>query len=213
MTQPSLFGGDDEQLSFEDAFKTAWNTAAPAPTLATGAPISAAHGEFETINILDDVDNTMEADPNPGGVASDITIVPTSSINPARPRTLAAGYNHKTKTLTVIFRIEDNDGYHGEPYNYYDVPNIQWQNFKRARSKGVFIYTYLDSHPRGFATGAENWNFDAENVQGEDNTGSRESKRGRGYRSGNLGGTSRLRSRTASLDDAVSAYWANKGKS
>ena len=75
---------------------------------------------------------------------ADITQSPTSTTNPNRPRTVAAGYDQKRKTLTVIFRD-------GTFYNYYSVENNTWQSFKRHRSKGWFIRTYLDAHPRGAA--------------------------------------------------------------
>ena len=83
--------------------------------------------------------------PNTGtGEPAQLTEVPTSSVNPARPRTVAAGYDKHRKTLTVVFRD-------GTFYNYYEVNNLKWENFKKAYSKGEFILAYLDSHPRGVA--------------------------------------------------------------
>lgn len=82
--------------------------------------------------------------------AAPITLYPTQTINPARPRTVAAGYragtsqDGKSGTLTVIFRD-------GTYYNYYEVSPTTWYYFKMAPSKGRFIYRYLDSHPRGYA--------------------------------------------------------------
>lgn len=73
-----------------------------------------------------------------------ITLVPTSTTNPTRPRTVAAGYDSPRGVLTCVFRD-------GTYYNYYEVNGLTWANFKRARSKGRFIYTYLDAHPRGMA--------------------------------------------------------------
>lgn len=81
---------------------------------------------------------------NSTGVPAPLTEVPTSTINPDRPRTIAAGYDNSRQCLTVVFRD-------GTYYNYYNVNNATWQNFKRARSKGRYILTYLDSHPRGVA--------------------------------------------------------------
>lgn len=78
------------------------------------------------------------------GEPAALTEVPTSSVNPQRPRTVAAGYDKHRKTLTVVFRD-------GTFYNYYEVTNLQWQNFKKAYSKGEYILAYLDSHPRGIA--------------------------------------------------------------
>lgn len=61
---------------------------------------------------------------------------PTPSINPPRPRTLAAGYDSKTKTMRVRFRD-------GAGYEYYDVPPRVWNNFKRVRSPGRAINRYF----------------------------------------------------------------------
>jgi hypothetical protein len=73
-----------------------------------------------------------------------ITLMPTSTINPARPRTVAAGYDFQRQVLTVVFRD-------GTFYNYYSVDPKTWQQFRMITSKGRFIAKYLDSHPRGAA--------------------------------------------------------------
>lgn len=57
---------------------------------------------------------------------------PTPSINPPRPRTLAAGYDRDTKVLRVRFRD-------GVGYEYYGVSPREWNNFKRVRSPGRAI--------------------------------------------------------------------------
>lgn len=77
-----------------------------------------------------------------------ITYMPTSTTNPERPRTVAAGWDGLRKVLTTVFRD-------GTLYNYYEVDSGTWNNFVRARSKGVFIYTYLDGHIRGHAEVSE----------------------------------------------------------
>lgn len=59
---------------------------------------------------------------------------PTSTSNPQRPRTLLAGYNRRTQTLTVMFRD-------GSLWDYRHVPPLLWANFKRAYSKGWFLYS------------------------------------------------------------------------
>lgn len=64
---------------------------------------------------------------------------PTPSINPPRPRTLAAGYDRETRTMRVRFRD-------GVGYEYYDVSPQTWQNFKRVKSPGRAIDRYF---PRG----------------------------------------------------------------
>ena len=75
---------------------------------------------------------------------ADITQSPTSTTNPDRPRTVAAGWDRGRKVLTVIFRD-------GTFYNYYGVSGLEWNNFKRSRSKGRFIRIYLNGKARGTA--------------------------------------------------------------
>lgn len=73
---------------------------------------------------------------------ADITVVPTSTTNPDRPRTVAAGYDEEDEKLTVIFRD-------GTFYNYYEVTGGEWAAFKANRSKGAIIAQMLDFKPRG----------------------------------------------------------------
>ena len=77
-----------------------------------------------------------------GTAAAPLTLVPTSSKNPERPRTVAAGYDKVRSVLTVVFRD-------GTFYNYYEVTSSEWQDFKKRVSKGQYIYKYLDFKPRG----------------------------------------------------------------
>jgi hypothetical protein len=58
--------------------------------------------------------------------------VPTSTSNFKRPRTLAAGYDPNTETVTVVFRD-------GTFYNYYGISKGTWQNFRASYSKGPFL--------------------------------------------------------------------------
>lgn len=80
------------------------------------------------------------------------SVVPTSTTNPNRPRTLSAGYaldniQAQTGHITVMFRD-------GTMYNWYQVPASVWNDFKTAPSKGWFIREKLDNaFPRGFASG------------------------------------------------------------
>ena len=73
-----------------------------------------------------------------------LSLVPTSSSNPERPRTVAAGYDRTRQVLTVVFRD-------GTYYNYYELNVSEWQDFKKRVSKGQYIYKYLDYKPRGAA--------------------------------------------------------------
>jgi len=65
---------------------------------------------------------------------------PTPTINPGRPRTLAAGYDEKSMTLRIKFR-------EGEVYTYYRVPPSVWWKFQRAQSPGRYINSTLNSYP------------------------------------------------------------------
>lgn len=73
-----------------------------------------------------------------------LSIIPTSTTNFQRPRTVAAGWDPAREVLTVVFR----DGLF---YNYYDVKKSTWTAFKSVTSKGRFIAANLDSHARGYA--------------------------------------------------------------
>lgn len=73
-----------------------------------------------------------------------ISVIPTSTTNPERPRTVAAGYDGERGVLTVVFRD-------GTFYNYYTVSEDDWTAFKSQASKGVYIRTFLDGKPRGTA--------------------------------------------------------------
>lgn len=65
---------------------------------------------------------------------------PTPTINPGRPRTLAAGYDERSQTLRIKFRD-------GEIYEYYQVPPSVWWKFQRAASPGRYINTTLNRYP------------------------------------------------------------------
>ena len=122
-----------------------------------GLPAAASYGEFDEMIPLFRSKQTLEYyDPITGeqyenyGVEPDmeddtpaeLTVVPTSTINPERPRTVAAGYDKTENKITVVFRD-------GTFYNYYQVTPQEWQRFKAVVSKGRYIYNYLDTHPRG----------------------------------------------------------------
>lgn len=65
---------------------------------------------------------------------------PTPTINPGRPRTLAAGYDERSQALRIRFRD-------GEIYTYYNVPPSVWWKFQRAKSPGRFINSTLNNFP------------------------------------------------------------------
>jgi hypothetical protein len=65
---------------------------------------------------------------------------PTPSINPPRPRTLAAGYDKSTETLRIRFRD-------GPIYAYSEVSQREWNNFRRVKSPGRFVNRVLNDHP------------------------------------------------------------------
>lgn len=73
------------------------------------------------------------------GESVDISVAPTRTTNPGRPRTLAAGYNYETDTLRVVFR-------EGAVYDYFDVTTAEWTQFKRSASPGRFINRRLSGN-------------------------------------------------------------------
>jgi hypothetical protein len=83
-------------------------------------------------------DDSYRVDPDPKDLfsrtrqPSRMQITHTSTTNPQRPRTLAAGYDPKNQTMTVVFR--DNTW-----WNYYDVPEDIWEGFRQSESKGKYL--------------------------------------------------------------------------
>jgi len=65
---------------------------------------------------------------------------PTATIDPKRPRTLAAGYDERSQTLRIKFRD-------GEYYTYYNIPPSVWYRFQRTNSPGRFINSTLNNFP------------------------------------------------------------------
>lgn len=82
--------------------------------------------------------------------AAPMSVSPTSTSNPDRPRTLMAGFMitdpvNNTGTLSVMFRD-------GTMYNYYDVTMDDWKTFKFAPSKGKQVIPMLESkYAHGYA--------------------------------------------------------------
>jgi hypothetical protein len=82
-----------------------------------------------------------------GAAPADISLIPTSTINPNRPRTVAAGFDEERGVITIVFR--DNTF-----YNYYSCDEGDWLQFATAHSKGGPagpIMKFLDHKPRGQA--------------------------------------------------------------
>jgi hypothetical protein len=78
-----------------------------------------------------DVGNFVTSPP-PSADFAKLTLKGTSTTNPARPRTVAAGYDKDTKIMTVVFRD-------GTWWNYYDVDFDTWEGFEYAESKGQYL--------------------------------------------------------------------------
>jgi hypothetical protein len=96
---------------------------------------------FEIIDVEDEDREEGELDENQSRSAAPISYRVNSTINPNRPRTLRAGYDSKTGTLTVIFRD-------GTWWNYYKVPHSMWEEFRSAKSKGRYLASSgLDQWP------------------------------------------------------------------
>lgn len=71
-------------------------------------------------------------------------IDPTATTNPARPRTLQAGYYRDRGDPTGVLRVRFRDG---TPWEYFDVPPNVWRNFRRVKSPGRFINRVLNQYP------------------------------------------------------------------
>ena len=99
---------------------------------------------YEVIDFEDTVPGMQGPQLGEDSSPADLTLIPTSTTNPDRPRTVAAGYDETEEKLTVMFRD-------GTLYNYYEVSKNEWLTFKSNRSKGVVIYSMLDFKPRGYA--------------------------------------------------------------
>lgn len=160
---PGIFGDDESlYLGLENDLQTAEEilrerrsgtvsednlpSPAPEPTRRTtgGRAIAATGAEFE-LAPGDPDDTTPDSDRPNGGEAALLSVFPTSTTNPQRPRTLAAGYNHNDRVMTVMFRD-------GTLYNYYQVSTTMWNGFKRAFSKGVWIRQNLDVRGGGLGS-------------------------------------------------------------
>ena len=68
-----------------------------------------------------------------------ISVAPTRSSDPGRPRTRAMGYDYNTDTLRVVFR-------EGAVYDYFGVSTAEWWRMKRSASPGKFINRVLATH-------------------------------------------------------------------
>lgn len=161
--------------------------------------------EFDSISIFDDTD--IEDDNTSPAALSQ---VPTSSIFPSRPRTIAAGYSPKTNVMTVVFRD-------GTWWNYPEVKSLEWQNFKKAYSKGRFLVAH--GYQDGSRIGGKGHPADVSAVniqertilamraravqvhtgglqQGQTVAGQKRAiKRSTSYGKGNLGGTGRAKAK------------------
>ncbi|MFC9505423.1 KTSC domain-containing protein [Streptomyces sp. NPDC057002] len=79
-----------------------------------------------------------------------LTERPTNTSNPPRPRTIAAGYDYKSKTMFVRFRGERiASGLYrdGVGYEYYNVSRREWDRFRRSPSPGREINRVFNHKP------------------------------------------------------------------
>ena len=98
------------------------------------------HGMDTYVRGRDDEEaKILEEDNVSAGEGVRITVAPTRTSNPGRPRTVAAGYNYDTDTLRVVFR-------EGAVYDYFDVSTAEWQQFRRSASPGRYISRRLSGN-------------------------------------------------------------------
>ncbi|MFH9731857.1 KTSC domain-containing protein [Streptomyces sp. NPDC017260] len=79
-----------------------------------------------------------------------LTERPTNTSNPPRPRTMAAGYDYKSKTMFVRFRggkMAPHTWTDGVGYEYYNVTRREWDRFRNATSPGRMINAVFNSKP------------------------------------------------------------------
>lgn len=79
-----------------------------------------------------------------------LTERPTNTSNPPRPRTMAAGYDYKSKTMFVRFRGDRvGQGLYqdGVGYEYYNVTRREWDRFRNSPSPGRMINTTFNHKP------------------------------------------------------------------
>lgn len=73
---------------------------------------------------------------------------PEGPSNPRRPRAEAAGYDSKSQTVRIRFRVgADSQFPEGAVYEYYGVPRRVWRNLQRSSSPGRYIDRVLDTYP------------------------------------------------------------------
>lgn len=80
----------------------------------------------------------QDSESNRGGPVN-ISVAPTRTSDPGRPRTVAMGYDHATDVLRVVFR-------EGAVYDYFGVSTQEWWRMKRTASPGKFINRVLATH-------------------------------------------------------------------
>ncbi|MFE5853193.1 KTSC domain-containing protein [Streptomyces sp. NPDC056500] len=84
-----------------------------------------------------------------------LSVRPTNTSYPPRPRTLAAGYDEQSETLFVRFRGKRTgpDEYaDGVGYEYYNVTPDEWAHFRDNWSPGRYINSTIDGKPYTPAT-------------------------------------------------------------
>lgn len=117
----------------------------PAPTRRTSVPSRGSFGDAEAdrIHVQQTYDFRTAQDMALAMMGDDTSLLPyqpTPTINPGRPRTLAAGYDPNSMTMRIKFRD-------GEYYEYYQVPPSVWYTFQRVSSPGRYINTRLNNFP------------------------------------------------------------------
>jgi hypothetical protein len=102
-------------------------------------PVQSRAEEAETETAADEEQVTQQA----GGLIPLCTdAIPARSTDPARPRTLAHGYDLATNTLRVDFR-------EGAIYYYYGVTPAEHQQYHKSASPGKWITRRLAGRPYG----------------------------------------------------------------
>jgi hypothetical protein len=122
----------------DKAFEDLWNpNSGLSPQETADAMANYLLNDPETFEADSKATGTTPDNARSGNVWAPITYYPTSTSNPAKPRTVGAGYDRENYILTIQFRD-------GTLYNYYDVPEYIWMQFRYAPSKGQYMQIELD---------------------------------------------------------------------
>jgi hypothetical protein len=122
--------GQEAQIPVLDLRNSEWATQSGQPA------------QWPTADVLDQEEEAQYA----SGVSNIELDFQTRTINPPRPRTVAAGYDPASQTLRIKFRPgASTKSPGGAVYDYFDVTEKEYWAVQHAISTGRFINNQLDA--------------------------------------------------------------------